>query len=353
MNIFSRDTLPQLLLDRPSPCVSLIVATEHGPEGAKRARLAWKNVMSQARDVLGATQRSRETDDLLAPAEALFADKLFWHDTAGGLAMFLSSDDQLLYRLPQAVGDFAIVGDHFAISPLVALIQTEQPYYVLSLSRNHVKMHRGTRSTFSEFDVPELPDSLDDALWYESHENLKHGGAEPSDERKQQLERYFKKVDDAIIAALNGQHAPLVLAAVEREVSGYREVSRYAHIAVGAVLGNPDRLELSHLHEQSWKMAETALMPLRQGVLERYQSLAGTGRTSEDVREIRVAAVAGMVDTLFVAELTDPTAHAEINDIVVATLRTGGDVISGLPTLMAPTTTLAATLRAGVITLAE
>ena len=240
---------------------------------------------------------------------------------------------------------------------------------MLSISRNHAKIHRGTRSTFELFHVPGLPDSLDDALWYERHENLLnahagpsfgnagqtgtiHGGSTPSDEQKEQFDRYFKKVDHPVVAALQGQRAPLVIAAVEREVAGYRGLSEYQHIAKAAVVGNPDRLERSELHHDSWEAVEPELAAARHQLLDRFDRLAGTGKTSDDITQIETAAASGLVDLLFLAPGLDEADLARVNSLVVATLRTGGELIPELPDRVAPGTTMAALLRANVAGLA-
>ena len=348
MEFFTPDALTELLTQRSGPCVSLVVTTEHGPVGAKRARAAWKSLLPDIRDTVRSQLRPGATDDLLAPAEALLVDEPFWHETDGGLALFLAPGDQYLYRLPVAVGDLGVVGDEFALAPLVRFLEPDQPYYVLSLSKNHVALHRGDRTSFEKVKVPDLPESLDDALWYEKHDNpldvhsgmrygnagrptgTIHGGSSPSDQRRAQLPRFLAKVDKAVVAALNGKHLPLVLAAVVREVSEYRTVSHYDRLAPTAVVGNPDRLGDRELHRRSWKVIEDMQEPLRQRALQRAASLLGTGRTTDDLAEAEHAAAAGLVETLFVSAgaVKDPasTAFGALNRVVSAALRAGAEL---------------------------
>jgi hypothetical protein len=65
--------------------------------------------------------------------------------------------------------------------------------------------------------------------------------------------------------------------------------------------GSPELLSSEELHERAWKLVYPRFAKYRQEVIAQYQQLAGTGRTSRELREIVPAAAHGRVEKLIVA----------------------------------------------------
>ncbi len=373
-------SLPELLEARAEPCVSLVLRTDHGPVGAKAAKLQLKNLLASARDEVSTQLRPHQADALLQTAEDILEDEEFWHDVAGGLAIYLAPGFTLVGRVPGEVQDTSLVADRFAIAPILHAVLPDVPFHVLAISRNHTHVFTGDRFTLTATKVPHLPDSLDDALWYESHDNLlnhhggmhlgsgglastTHGTTSASDERKDQFDRYFRKVDDAVCAALSAAGAPLVIAAVDREITGYTALSRYRNVLTPGIEGSPDRTSIGELHAAAWAIVADDLDRRREERSSRYRELAGTGSTSTDPLYIAEFAATGGIETLFVAHGARSWVHTGagapgagdrelVNDAVTDTLRNGGSVepFDDLASLVSPGSevpTVAALLRAG------
>jgi hypothetical protein len=312
--------------------------------GAEAAKLRLKNLIAAARDEL--TLSPPDADALLAPAEAFLDDEAAWHDVAQGLAIYLSPTHRHVLRVPGPVVELGLVADRFAVAPVLHAVLPDATFHVLTLSRNHTHLFVGDRFTLRSLRVPDLPDSLSDALWYESHENLlnRHGGAHigsgrptstihggsASDERKDQFDRYVRKVDDAVVAALSGSKAPLVVAAVDRELAAYAAASRYPHLMPDGIVGNPEHTKLTDLHAAAWALVEKGLLAHDAAACDRFCEFAGTGQTDTDPAAIAELAQQGGIDTLFVA----PGARAYdgavelVNVAASETYRTRGTVVA-------------------------
>ncbi len=246
--------LRSLAEPRTAPCVTLLLPTEHGPRGAEAARLGLKNLVAAARDELDQQMPSLAVQALLEPVETMLADEAVWHELGEGLACFLAPDlpGGLVATVPRPAAPRWSVADRFVLTPLLGGYFPDACFHVLALSRNHTQVFTGDRHSFRPVHVPDLPDGVEDALWYESTDNLLnrhaggrvdaggrpmsvvHGGA-ASDTRKEQFDRYARAVDDAIVAALGGSRLPLVVAAVEREIAAYHEATRYPDVVTGGV----------------------------------------------------------------------------------------------------------------------
>lgn len=112
---------------------------------------------------------------------------------------------------------------------------------------------------------------------------------------------FLYRVNEALQPLLHGEHTPLVLAAVEYLLPIYREANTYRYLLDAAVTGNPEMLSAAELRQQAWAIVQPYFLQAQQAAADRYRQLAGTGQTSNDVREIASAAYYKRVDCLFVA----------------------------------------------------
>ncbi len=377
--LLSAASLTGLLVPETQPCVSLVVRVEHGPHGAEAAKLRLKNLLAAARDHVAQELRPHETDALLQPAEDALTDKELWHDLAGGLALYLSPGVAHRFRVPAPASTVGLVADQFALAPVLHAVMPDVSFHVLAISQNKCTLYSGSRHSMERTHLEGLPDNLEDALWYESHENVlnRHStsrggrttaisGTSASDERKEQIDRYMRKIDDVLCASLGASGALLVVAAVEREASAFKEQTHYTHVISGGLAGSPDRMSTSELHDAAWDLLQADLGGVRAAAMERHRELAGTGRTSHDLQHIVTLASQGGIETLFVSQAAseqnsggqnsgDQNADEQsrhVNHAVVDTLRTGGAVhpCDSLVDAVAdggPVPLLAATLRPG------
>ena len=88
----------------------------------------------------------------------------FWKEHAAGLALFRSRDHTACYRLPTEVKRSVIAADSFHIRPLIRFLQSNQRYFLLSLSQNYVRLFKGSASGLGPVEVAPLPRSLEAAL---------------------------------------------------------------------------------------------------------------------------------------------------------------------------------------------
>ncbi len=375
METLSLDTLQRLLVAPAPPCVSIVVPVTRGAYDQRQARLDLKNLVAQARDEVAQELRPHQTDALLAPAETLLEDGSPWPHVGGSIGLFLAAGHAAIVHLPSVTPPRVMVGQQFDIVPLLPMLFPDREFHVLALSRNSLKLFKASRFAMERVHLPDLPANLKDALWYERHENVLishggvrlgnssqptgvvHGGQAWPDERKEMYSRYFQHIDRVLEPALFASGAPMVLAAVEREVSGYRAVSRHPNLCTDAVLGNPEDIAEPALHAAAWAAVARDLGRERDALVHRFNELTGTPRRSVDVNEILGAASAGRVATVLLPETVGTRPHPEpfvagdaddlVNRAVIDTLTHRGDVVL-VPTAALPDgAAMAAILRWG------
>jgi hypothetical protein len=319
MRIFTRDELRTLTTSPQAPCVSIYMPTHRVPTENQQDRTRLKNLIRQAQESLQAYGlRPGEAESLLEPATDLLGAIPFWKDKRDGMALFLSPGGFRHYQLPASFEPLVVVAHRFHIKPLLTFLGGNE-FFVLALSQNSVRLFEGSRFGLSALDDLEgVPKSLADALQYD--ELVKQlqfrtgtGGSAGKGERaamfhgqtlddaKDRILRYFRQIDQGLRDFLREEQAPLVLAGVEYLLPIYKEANTYQHLLNGGITGNPEGVSPEELHRQAWALVEPYFKREQEQAAARFRQLAGTGKTSQDPREIVPAAYHGRVEFLFVA----------------------------------------------------
>lgn len=317
MDLFTQADLYTLVAQRPGPCVSLFIPTHRG--GSKEDPIRWRVHLSEAEKQLVAQgMRATEAKELLHPARHLLEEPTFWKHQCDGLACFLAPQFLRLYRLPVAFQEFVLAAAHFQIKPLLPLLSDNGRFYLLALSKNAVRLLQGTRDSVSEVDLTGVPRNLAEALLTHDRDEpltfhtrptgglghwgaIFHGQGVGIDDAKDDLLRYFQKIDSGLHAILRDEQAPLMLAAVEYLVPLYRHANTYPHLLGEHLTGNPDQLSAAELHDRAWAMVRPQFQKGQQQALAEYQQVNGTPFTAIEPWVVVPAAVLGEVATLFVA----------------------------------------------------
>jgi hypothetical protein len=84
-------------------------------------------------------------------------------------------------------------------------------------------------------------------------------------------------------------------------VGEFRKHAQYPTIHDRAVLGNPDQTPSETLRDAAWEAIEPRFDARRGQIADRIRNQLGTGRTTDQVVEIVVAAADGRIDTLILA----------------------------------------------------
>lgn len=313
MNVFTRNELKALMEKTEGPCVSIFMPTFRGGAQSQQNPIRFKNMLREAEERLAAAGlRPSEAKELLEPAQKLLLDGPFWRQS-NGVALFLSPKTFRYYRLPIDFDEVLIVADRFNVKPLLRLPSSAERFYVLALSQNRVRLMEGANRRISEIDleIEGIPRSLADAVKSDDIEKQRQShtgspgtsifhGHTAADDTKANILRYFQQIDRGLKALLRDRQIPLVLAGVGYLLSIYREANSYPYLLQDGIEGNPDRMEAEELLERAWAVVEPYFLKAQHEAAELYRQIAGTGLTSNDIKEIVPAAYYGRVDILFV-----------------------------------------------------
>jgi hypothetical protein len=314
MELLRTDQLKLLIEESSGPCVSIFVPTHRGGAEVKQNPIRLKNLLKEAEKELSARGlRTAQVTELLEPAQKLCENGGFWRYQSNGLALFRSPQKFLYFRLPLRFDDLLIVADRFHVKPVMRLFSEDGRFYVLSLSKHHVHLLQCTRYGVREVDLPpDTPRSLEQVLETAGLERqtqvhtagpaaMYHGHGSREEDDKDTVREFFRMVDKGVREALRDDRAPVVLAGVEYLFPLYHDANTHPHLIEEGIPGNPEGRRPEELQSDAWPVVEPHLKKSRLEAARKYHELAGTARSSSDLKVVIPAAAQGRVDSLFVA----------------------------------------------------
>lgn len=304
-------------------CISIFIPTHRGGKETLNGQdnILFKNKIREARALLARHDvPESEIEEYMKPAEALLSDNNFWRHQAEGLAVFITKGFSEHYTLPIEMPDVVYVLDHFYFTPILPILSQNGRFFILSLYREKVCLYEATIDKIRSIDISSfVPETMNKALRFDvkGHDqdftnstttvngsNIVHGpGASKSDEEHERVREFVIEIDNSLQKILHDAHEPLVLAGVDHYCSLYRSHSKYKNIVPQNINinENSDVFNMQVLHEKALNVVKPIMQQSHTDSLNRYQNVAGTGVTSEDIATVAAEAVHGRIDTLFIA----------------------------------------------------
>jgi len=329
MDLFNRQDLRRLAELEDSVCISLYMPTIRFESDWSQNTTRFKNLISEARDQLRDQEvREDEINEILSEARRLLDDTSHWRRVSDGLAVFITPETTETFRLPLSFDEVVVVGTSFHLKPLFPIIATNNRFYLLSLSKNDVRLYQGTHQAISEVESADIPaDIVESIRQYEDPEKQiqlhtsnraqgtetrsdaafhGQGGGNSDDmsgEPQDELKRFFRSIDESVRTYLRDEQAPLVLAGVKEYLPLYVKVNEYPNLVeTDIAAGNPESLSLKELHAKAWEIVEPVFMEAQNKAVEGFEQLyyQDGDLASDDFHEIVPASAYSRVDTLFV-----------------------------------------------------
>lgn len=321
MNVFGMEDLKELAGVEEDLCFSLYMSTDPEAATADEDRIRFKNLLRRAEKRIEAegAKNDRAWRETIEEGYRRLRNDLFWRHQSNGLAVFAAPGFFRDYRLPLSFGERFTAAGRFHLKPLLPLFMADGRFHVLALSQNEVRLFDCSRDRVMPVDLGEVSRGLAETLDYDTkqyqlqfHTRAADGGGRRSavfhghgvgnDDDKDEIRRYFRKVDRALQDGPRPDEAvPLVLAGVDAVLALFREVTTHPRIMDETVSGNPEELKAEELHRRAWEIIRPELERAERQDRGRYRQMAGKGYTAAGVRAVVPAAAYGKIDTLFVA----------------------------------------------------
>lgn len=245
----------------------------------------------------------------------------------GSLVVLRSAEHFQYFQVHATLRESVTLAEHFQILPYFRALQEERRhFFVLALSQNHVRLLRCTNHTSEDVPLPpKTPSSIE--VWLNTrtptsspdhgeHSTREAGataGAFTSTHDRDRFDphiaNFFHQVNTGVSQALRNETSPLILVGVDFEISMYRDINSYPHLAAEHVEGSPESLKGVEMHARALPAADKAFQQPMKKALELYERFAGSERASSKPCDVVKAAAEGRVAHLFVEEGAQQLGH--------------------------------------------
>jgi hypothetical protein len=326
MNVMNLQEFEKLAQKHEPHCVSIYIPTHRVNEegdAMQRDQIQLKNQVQEAEKQLTAFgMKESATAPYLRPITDLLEKTEFWLHNDQGLAIFLSKEGIEYHRAPASFTPYTYVGTHFYLKPLAPLIRDQQKHFILLLSLGEVALYEVTAQTVDKFQTGrKLPQELAEVVGYdyeESHlqqrtghgergeaDGIYHGhGAGNESEKKEEILKYFRKIEDILTRDLNALKLPLLVACVDYLFPLYKEANTYPHLMDEHLSGNMEHEDLKDLAERSRALFRRKNEKELEHVKERFEEALSQGRAGYKAENTVPAALSGRVESLLLSRDT-------------------------------------------------
>jgi hypothetical protein len=361
--------LRDLATRRHEASVSLYLATTPQTQHIGEARTRLGHLLKEAETQLEAAETPKRTIwPISEQVNDLIDDDDFWQTQANGLAILVTPDRLLSFRLPTKLTDTVQVSDRFHLKPLMRVASFPQAAYVLALEENRVRVIEVSADMPpNEVRIPDMPRDAAAVAGTANVNSRSASGRIHGDEGQNvRLRQYARRIDAALRPFLAGREEPLILAATDPMLSLYRSTSTYARLAGEAIVKSPVRMSETELAAEARPILDKLHSDRLAEVRALYEERKSAGRATKDVAQAARAATMGAVDTLMVdidrvvpgsvddagavtfAEAAGADSYGVIDEIAGRVLLSGGTVVGARAEDLPGDTGLAAILRYAV-----
>lgn len=349
VDIPTRDDLMALADIRSTGCASIYLPTTPVTQEIEASRIELGNF---ARDALQQLQQlglhKRDLDSMSEALDDLADDDGFWAYQAHSLAIFLTPDRILTYRLPNKLTAMVVVSDRLHLKPLFRTITFPHSAFVLALAENSVRLVE------IDADLPPRVVTVEDmpkdaasaaglpSIKGRSHYRRMHG----TEGQNVRLEQYARKIDSALRTVLAGRETPLILAATGRLVSIFRQLNSYPHLLEGEISDNPEQMSEGQLAAAARPVLDQAYEQELAELREVFERRVSEQRTTTDISDAARAATFGAIQVLLVdidavvpgqidaetgavtfLDESDVTAYGVVDEIAARALASGARIL--------------------------
>lgn len=299
-------TLKSLRETTAKPAVSIFVKTHRKHPENEKDPIALKNQLKVAEERIENEYDKKTATTILEKIHAATAD-LDHNYNLDTLAIFASTDDVQVLRLPLDAKERVIIDERFATRDLIRDMASAVHYYVVVLGRDQARLIEAANDRVVKEFTPEddaqknmenIPFPIENNSLYKTGD----GGSDRSaNNENSYLKEYFNRVDKSV-QELWGEHKmPLVIVGDNRNISYYKEVCDRPENIIGAVSNVTDLEDGSakHIVDGVQEAVEAYRTSLHEAALGEIDKARGAEMLRTDLQEIYRSAFQGAGETLY------------------------------------------------------
>ncbi len=316
MEQIDKQTIDKLSQERSPNSISIYLpTTREDPESKEnRNRINLKNKIKTARQNLEQQGfQQKDIDQYLKPLYDIVEDAGFLRSLWDGLAIFLNERTFKYYTLPLDFDNVLYMGEDFYLLPLLRPVKENKNFYILSLNLHGVKLYKANRFSIEPVELEAfIPEQIEEVTGFDEYKDkvyqhrsavvgggqtFYHGHAKGEEEKKQEVQRFLRYVEDGLQNILSNKTEPLVVASVDYIFSLFREVTGYKYLVDRNISESPRDENEKSLLKKAWQVIQDQLDRERAQKVKEYLD---SNNKSFMIEDILPNVLYNRVETLFV-----------------------------------------------------
>ena len=290
-----KETLQQLGAEHSNPCVTISLNTHRTRPDTEKDRILLKNLLKEAEDRVKKDYDKKSIEGLLKKLSTV-KEEIDLSANLDSLHIFLSNDTKEIVKSPWvAASDRVNISTQFAIRPLIKAYNRSEPYLIMVLSQNEVKLYEavndGVVKEIKSNDFP-ITENIPNTLYPE-----KLGDAKYVDDL---IRNFFNKIDKALVKVYRETDLKCVVVTTEANYTKLMQVADKPSVYHGYVTINANKSAPHQVVKQTWKLIEKLQSERRTADIEEVNKAISQGNVLTDLHKIYLAAIEGRGDLLVV-----------------------------------------------------
>ena len=300
-------TLKSLRETKANPAVSIFVKTHRAHPANDQDPIALKNQLKVVEERL-TNEYDKQTATAILNKIHAETKELNHNYNLDTLAIFASTDDVQVIRLPLDTVERVVISDRFATRDLVRDMASAVHYYAVVLTRDKARLIEATNDrVVREFDSDSIQQNNMENIPFPIDNNGLYTTGDGSSDRSANnessyLKEFFNQVDKSVQELWGEQKMPLVVVGDVRNIGYYKDVCDRPENII-ATVSNLTELEngsAQHIIDGVQEAVEGYRTSLHEAALGEIDKARGANALSTDLQDIYRAAYQGAGETLYV-----------------------------------------------------
>ncbi len=300
-------TLKSLRETKANPAVSIFIKTHREHPANEQDPIALKNQLKVAEDRLIKEYDKNTATTILGHIHAKTSE-LNHNYNLDTLAIFASTDDVQIVRMPLDTTERVVISDSFATRDLVRDMASAVHFYAVVLTRDMARLIEASNDrVVVEFDKDDNKQNNMENIAFPIENNGLYttgdGGSDRSSNNESSyLKEFFNQVDKSV-QELWGEHKlPLVVIGDAKNIGYYKEVCDRPDNIIATVsnVTNLDDGNAQHIIDGVQEAVEHYRSSLHQEAMGEIDKARGADMLRTDLQEVYRGAFQGAGETLYV-----------------------------------------------------
>ena len=300
-------TLKSLRETKANPAVSIFVKTHREHPANEKDPIALKNQLKVVEERL-TNEYDKQTASAILKGIHAKTDDLNHNYNLDTLAIFASTDDVQVIRMPLDTTERVVISDSFATRDLVRDMASAVHFYTVVLTRDVARLIEASNDrVVAEFDKDhEKQNNMENISFPVENNGLYttgDGGSDRSSNNESSyLKEFFNQVDKSV-QELWGEHKmPLVIVGDTKNIGYYKEVCDRPENIIATVsnVTNLDDGSAQHIVDSVQDAVEKYRTSLHEAAMSEIDRARGANMLLTDLQEVYRAAFQGSAETLYV-----------------------------------------------------